>query len=173
MYQYGGNIEVAIALNVDRNSYINFQVERSQNNITVENSTLTTKNLNIYNGTAFIQNTFTSYSISYLDALKLKKPYHECYFSIGLSYNQWYNDIRLPNYNIVASGQNLGGVIGALYDNRITKNLALGVGSYLNVGYITSIKVTENSYDKKPFETNGKIYGTSRVFFSIGVKYYL
>lgn len=173
LYQYGGSIEVAVALNADRTSYINFQMERSQNNITSENASFTTKNFNIYTGTAFIQNTYTSYSICYLDAFKLKKPYHICYFTIGLSYNQWYNDIRLPNYNIVASGQNIGGIIGAMYDNRITKNWALGIGSFLNLGYVTNIKVTENSYDKKPFETNGKIYGTSRVFFSIGVKYYL
>lgn len=173
MYQYGGSLEVAFALNVDRTAYLNFQVERSQNNVTVENSTLTTKNLNIYYGTAFIQNTYTTYTISYLDAIKLKKTYHVCYFTIGLSYNQMYNDIRLPNYNIAASGQNLGGVIGAIYDNRISKHLALGVGSYLNVGYISSIKVIENGYDKKPFETDGKLYGISRLFFSMGVKYYL
>lgn len=173
MYQYGGNIEIAVALNADRTSYINFQVERSQNNITIENASFTIKNLNIYNGTALIQNTYTSYSICYLDAFKLKKPYHVCYFSIGLSYNQLYNDIRLPNYNIVVSGQNLGAIIGAMYDNRITKNWALGVGSFLNLGYITSIKVTENGYDKKPFETIGKLYGTSRFFFSLGLKYYL
>jgi len=173
MYQFGGNVEVAMALNADRTSYINFQLERSQNNLTLENSSLTTKNLNIYNGTAFIQTTYTSYSISYLDVFKLKKPYHVCYFTIGLSYNQLYNDIRLPNYNIAASGQNLGGIIGAMYDNRITQNWALGIGSYLNIGYITNIKVTENGYDKKPYETDGKLYGTSRLFFSIGVKYYL
>jgi hypothetical protein len=172
-HQYGGNIEVSISLNQDRTKYIGFQVGRSQNNTNIANSTLITKNMVIYNGVASIETTFTSYSINYLDAFKMRKPYNLLYFTIGLTVNELYEDVRIGNYNAVVSGRNLGGMVGFLYDNRIGKNLALGIGTYLDLGYITKITIKENGYEKKSFETDGKIFGTGRLLFSLGLRYYI